>query len=64
LIWRFRGRRSKTGKAAAQSRSAARRIELGLEVKADYTQGGFGWLTVGVADQAGPEITLDVRVRR
>ncbi len=32
----------------------------GLEVKADYTQGGFRWLTVGVAGEPVPEIVLDV----
>jgi uncharacterized glyoxalase superfamily protein PhnB len=34
--------------------------KLGLEVKADYTQGGFRWLTVGVAGEPVPEIVLDV----
>ena len=34
--------------------------KLGLEVKADYTLGGFRWLTVGVEGEAVPEITLDV----
>jgi uncharacterized glyoxalase superfamily protein PhnB len=34
--------------------------KLGLEVKADYTRGGFRWLTVGVAGEAIPEIVLDV----
>jgi uncharacterized glyoxalase superfamily protein PhnB len=34
--------------------------KLGLEVKADYTRGGFRWLTVGVPGQAVPEIVLDV----
>ena len=34
--------------------------KLGLEVKADYTRGGFRWLTVGVEGEAIPEITLDV----
>jgi extradiol dioxygenase family protein len=34
--------------------------KLGLEVKADYTQGGFRWLTVGVPGQAVPEIVLTV----
>jgi uncharacterized glyoxalase superfamily protein PhnB len=34
--------------------------KLGLEVKADYTRGGFRWLTVGVAGEAVPEIVLDV----
>jgi uncharacterized glyoxalase superfamily protein PhnB len=33
---------------------------LGLEVKADFTRGGFRWLTVGVPGQAVPEIVLDV----
>jgi uncharacterized glyoxalase superfamily protein PhnB len=33
---------------------------LGLEVKADYTRGGFRWLTVGVPGQAVPELVLDV----
>ena len=34
--------------------------KLGLEVKADYTRGGFRWLTVGVPGEAVPEIVLDV----
>ena len=34
--------------------------KLELEVKADYTRGGFRWLTVGVPGQAVPEIVLDV----
>jgi predicted enzyme related to lactoylglutathione lyase len=34
--------------------------KLGLEVKADYTVGGFRWLTVGVAGEPIPEIVLDV----
>lgn len=34
--------------------------KLGLEVKADYTQGGFRWLTVGVPGEAVPEIVLTV----
>ena len=34
--------------------------KLGLEVKADYTQGGFRWLTVGVPGEALPEIVLTV----
>jgi catechol 2,3-dioxygenase-like lactoylglutathione lyase family enzyme len=34
--------------------------KLGLEVKADYTRGGFRWLTVGVEGEAVPEIALDV----
>ena len=33
---------------------------LGLEVKADYSRGGFRWLTVGVPGEAVPEIVLDV----
>ncbi len=34
--------------------------KLGLEVKADYTRGGFRWLTVGVPGEPIPEIVLDV----
>ena len=34
--------------------------KLGLEVKADYTRGGFRWLTVGIAGEPVPEIVLDV----
>ena len=34
--------------------------KLGLEKKADYTQGGFRWLTVGVPGEPLPEIVLDV----
>ena len=34
--------------------------KLGLEVKADYTQGGFRWLTVGVPGEAIPEVVLGV----
>jgi uncharacterized glyoxalase superfamily protein PhnB len=34
--------------------------KLGLEVKADYTRGGFRWLTVGVAGEAIPEVVLEV----
>ena len=34
--------------------------KLGFEVKSDFTQGGFRWLTVGVVGQPIPEITLDV----
>jgi catechol 2,3-dioxygenase-like lactoylglutathione lyase family enzyme len=34
--------------------------KLGMEVRADYTQGGFRWLTVGVPGEAFPEITLNV----
>jgi catechol 2,3-dioxygenase-like lactoylglutathione lyase family enzyme len=34
--------------------------KLGLEVKADYTRGGFRWLTVGVPGEALPEIALNV----
>jgi catechol 2,3-dioxygenase-like lactoylglutathione lyase family enzyme len=34
--------------------------KLGLEVKADYTRGGFRWLTVGVPGEAIPEIALVV----
>jgi hypothetical protein len=30
----------------------------GLEVKADHTQGGFRWLTVGVEGEAVPEIRI------
>jgi catechol 2,3-dioxygenase-like lactoylglutathione lyase family enzyme len=32
--------------------------KLGLEVKADYTQGTFRWLTVGVPGEAVPEVAL------
>jgi catechol 2,3-dioxygenase-like lactoylglutathione lyase family enzyme len=32
--------------------------KLGLEIKADYTQGTFRWLTVGVPGEALPEIAL------
>jgi catechol 2,3-dioxygenase-like lactoylglutathione lyase family enzyme len=34
--------------------------KLGLEVKADYTRGGFRWLTVGAPGQNVPEIALNV----
>jgi uncharacterized glyoxalase superfamily protein PhnB len=34
--------------------------KLELEVKADLTQGGFRWLTVGVPGEPIPEIVLDV----
>jgi uncharacterized glyoxalase superfamily protein PhnB len=34
--------------------------KLGFEIKADYTRGGFRWLTVGVPGQDAPEIVLDV----
>jgi uncharacterized glyoxalase superfamily protein PhnB len=34
--------------------------KLGLEIKADYSRGGFRWLTVGVPGEAIPEIVLDV----
>lgn len=34
--------------------------QLGMEVKADYTQGGFRWLTVGVPGEPVPEIVLNV----
>ena len=34
--------------------------KLGLEIKADYTRGGFRWLTIGVPGEAVPEIVLDV----
>jgi catechol 2,3-dioxygenase-like lactoylglutathione lyase family enzyme len=34
--------------------------KLGLEVKADHTQGGFRWLTVGVPGETVPEIVLTV----
>ena len=34
--------------------------KLGFEVKADYSQGGYRWLTVGVAGEPVPEIVLDV----
>jgi catechol 2,3-dioxygenase-like lactoylglutathione lyase family enzyme len=34
--------------------------KLGLEVKADFTRGGFRWLTVGVPGEAIPELVLDV----
>lgn len=39
---------------------AAAVLTLGLAVKADYTHGGFRWLTVGVAGEPFPEIVLDV----
>jgi uncharacterized glyoxalase superfamily protein PhnB len=34
--------------------------KLGLAVKADYSRGGFRWLTVGVEGQEIPEIALVV----
>ncbi|HTQ03385.1 MAG TPA: VOC family protein, partial [Polyangiaceae bacterium] len=34
--------------------------KLGLEVKSDFSQGGYRWLTVGVAGTQGVEIQLDV----
>lgn len=34
--------------------------KLGLEVRADYTNGGFRWLTVGVPGETFPEIALVV----
>ena len=34
--------------------------QLGMEVKADYNQGGYRWLTVGVPGEAVPEIVLNV----
>jgi uncharacterized glyoxalase superfamily protein PhnB len=34
--------------------------KLGFEVKADISNGGFRWLTVGVAGEPFPEIVLDV----
>ena len=34
--------------------------KLGLEVKADFTRGGFRWLTVGVPGEAIPELVLNV----
>jgi uncharacterized glyoxalase superfamily protein PhnB len=34
--------------------------KLGLEKKADFNQGGFRWLTVGVPGQDFPEMVLDV----
>lgn len=34
--------------------------KLGLEVKADYTQGGFRWLTVGVPGEPLPEVQLAI----
>jgi uncharacterized glyoxalase superfamily protein PhnB len=34
--------------------------KLELEVRADYNQGGFRWLTIGVPGEALPEIVLDV----
>jgi uncharacterized glyoxalase superfamily protein PhnB len=34
--------------------------KLGMEVKADYTQGGFRWLTVAVPGEPIPEIVLTV----
>lgn len=34
--------------------------KLGLEKRADYSRGGFRWLTVGVPGQKDFEITLDV----
>jgi catechol 2,3-dioxygenase-like lactoylglutathione lyase family enzyme len=34
--------------------------KLGLEVKADYTNHGYRWLTVGVVGEKVPEIVLDV----
>jgi catechol 2,3-dioxygenase-like lactoylglutathione lyase family enzyme len=34
--------------------------KLGLEVKGDYTRGGFRWLTVGAEGEALPEIALNV----
>lgn len=34
--------------------------KLGLEIKADYSRGGYRWLTVGAPGEAVPEIVLDV----
>jgi catechol 2,3-dioxygenase-like lactoylglutathione lyase family enzyme len=34
--------------------------KLGMEVKADHTNGGYRWLTVGVPGEDVPEIVLEV----
>jgi len=34
--------------------------KLGLEVRSDFSRGGFRWLTVGVVGEPLPEIVLDV----
>jgi predicted enzyme related to lactoylglutathione lyase len=34
--------------------------KLGMEIKADFSRGGFRWVTVGIPGEANPEIQLDV----